>query len=258
MTRDWMDINADGGESFGRWVLGADAELFAQVSSANIACGYHAGDPVNMRKAVRAAKAAGIAVGAHPGFPDLLGFGRRKWDIPDDDVVDYIVYQVGALAAIAATEGVELAHVKPHGVLYGRVDRDADTSLAVAEALQLIRPGMPLVAAPGPGVDALRKHGLPVIVESAVDLEYTDDGLMIVEKQPQPKDPALIAQRALDMADGFVTSVNGRKVHLEVESICVHGDRPGAPAIAAAVRAALESAGISVEAPGDRVLATVR
>jgi UPF0271 protein len=244
-----IDINADAGESFGRWSLGSDAELIPLVTTVNVACGFHAGDPANMRRSVVLARDAGISVGAHPGYPDLLGFGRRRFAVSEDDVVDYIAYQTGALMAIAATEGVTLTHVKPHGALYGQVSESADLALRVARALQSLQQGLSLMITPGAGASAVRQADLPVVLDAAADLEYDDAGKNIIEPVPQRKDPAVVADRALGLARGHVVTVSGREVPLAVETVCVHGDRPNAPEVARAVRAALEDAGLQVRSP---------
>lgn len=241
-----FDINADAGESFGRWILGSDAELLSLVSTVNIACGFHAGDPANMRKAVILARDAGVAVGAHPGYPDLLGFGRRRLAVSDDDVVDYILYQTGALAAIAATEGVRLTHMKPHGALYGQVASSPELALRVARALGAVQPGLSLMTAAGAAGRAVRAEGLPVVFDAPADLEYDDEGINIIEPVPMAKDPELVADRAMGLIEGYVITVSGTSVPLQPESVCVHGDRPNAPAVALAVRRRMEAAGIEV------------
>lgn len=241
-----IDINADAGESFGRWQLGSDAELLPLVTSVNVACGFHAGDPANMRRSVVLARELGISIGAHPGYPDLLGFGRRRFGVSADDVVDYITYQAGALVAIAATEGVRLTHVKPHGALYGQVADSADLALHVARNLGRVQEGLALMIAPGPGADAVRDAELPVVLDAAADLDYDDDGKNIIEPVPGPKDPEAVAERALGLARGHVVTVSGTRVPLEVETVCVHGDRPNAVAVAMAVRARLEAEGFCV------------
>lgn len=241
-----IDLNADAGESFGRWKLGADEDLFPIVTTVNVACGYHAGDPVNMRKAVVGARDAGCAVGAHPGYPDLLGFGRRAIPVSVDDTVDYVLYQTGALMAIAASEGVTLSHVKPHGSLMGAVVRSSELAVAVAAAIQHVRPGLPLVMSPGPALDAVRDAQLFAIAENAADLDFTDDGFNVIEPMPAAKDPDGVAERALKMVHGTVDTVTGTEISMPVQSVCVHGDRPNAVAVARAVRARLEAAGVSI------------
>ncbi|AUI58371.1 5-oxoprolinase subunit PxpA [Amycolatopsis sp. BJA-103] len=249
MTAPTIDLNADAGESFGRWTLGDDEALFRHITTANIACGYHAGDPATMRSSLIRAREAGIAAGAHPGYPDLLGFGRRALPATDSDVVDYILYQVGALAGLAAVENVPLTHVKPHGALMGRICRSPELATRVARALQPVLPGVPLMFAPTEAMRAVTTAGLPVIPENAADLDFDQDGINIVEPVPRTKDPEAIADRALEMARGTVRTVGGTVIPMPVRSICVHGDRPNAVAVAAAVRRRLESAGFLLRAP---------
>jgi UPF0271 protein len=249
MTINEIDINADAGEGFGRWVLGSDAELLPLVTSVNIACGFHAGDPSNMRRSVVLAREVGVSIGAHPGYPDLLGFGRRRLAVNDDEVVDYIVYQTGALCAIAATEGVTLTHVKPHGALYGQVSDSPALAVRVCERLQQVQTGLRLMIAPGAGASAVRECALPLILDAAADLEYDDDGKNIIEPTPAAKDPDEVAERALGLAQGFVITESGRRVPLRPETLCLHGDRPNAPDIARAVRARLKHEGIRVRSP---------
>jgi UPF0271 protein len=251
MLAQEMDLNADAGESFGRWVLGADAELLPLVTTVNIACGFHAGDPANMRKSLVLARDAGISVGAHPGYPDLLGFGRRRMPVSVSDAIDYIIYQAGALYGLAATEGVRLTHVKPHGSLYGQVSESAELAVAVARQLQSIQPGLALMVSPGEGASAVRAASLPIVLDAATDLEYDDNGTNIIEPLPAAKDPELVADRALGLAKGYITTVSGRTLPLSPQSLCVHGDRPNAPAIARAVRERLEGEGVRLRSVFD-------
>lgn len=241
-----IDINADAGESFGRWQLGSDAELLPLVTSVNVACGFHAGDPANMRRSVVLARELGISVGAHPGYPDLLGFGRRRLAVSAEDVIDYIMYQTGALIAVAAAEGVRLTHVKPHGALYGQMADSSDLALRVSQAMQRVQEGLSLMVAPGPGASAVREAGLPVVLDAAADLEYDDDGKNIIEPVPAAKDPDTVADRALGLARGHVVTVSGRTLPVVVETVCVHGDRPNAVDVATAVRRRLEASGFEV------------
>ena len=242
----WIDINADAGESFGRWVLGRDAELLPLVTTVNIACGFHAGDPSTMRRSLVLARDLGLSIGAHPGYPDLLGFGRRRLTISADDAIDYIVYQTGALHALALAEGITLTHVKPHGALYGQVADSPEVALGTVRQLQSIRPGLSLLIAPGVGAQAVRDAGLPVVLDAATDLEYDDNGWNIIEPVPGEKDPEVVAERAVGLAGGYVVTVSGKKVPLVAQSLCVHGDRPNAPEIARAVRTRLEAGGVEV------------
>lgn len=241
-----IDINADAGESFGRWTLGADAELLPLVTSVNIACGFHAGDPANMRRSIVLAREHGVSPGAHPGYPDLLGFGRRRLAVSEHDVVDYVAYQTGALMAIAASEDVRLTHVKPHGALYGQISDSDELALRVAQALQKLQDGLTLMIFPGTAASAVREAGLPVVFDAAADLEYDESGRNIIEPVPAAKDPELVAERALSLAHGNVQTVAGNTVPVPAETICVHGDRPNAPQVAAAVRARLDRAGVGV------------
>ncbi|GAA2275427.1 5-oxoprolinase subunit PxpA [Actinomadura luteofluorescens] len=255
MTTRRIDINADAGESYGRWQLGEDARLFRYVSSTNIACGFHAGDPTTMRAAVEAARDAGVAVGAHPGYPDKLGFGRRAMAISIEETADYVVYQVGALAATAASEGVQLRHLKPHGALMGAVCRNPDLATAIAVAVRRTGLDLPLMLAPSPALDAVKAAGHPVIPENAVDLDFDDDGLNLIEPRPAAKDPHRVADVALAAADGHAVTATGRSIPMPVRSICVHGDRPNAVDIASAIHRRLTEAGITIE-PATAVVST--
>ena len=241
-----IDINADAGESFGRWTLGQDDELFKHVSTVNIACGYHAGDPGTMRRAIIGARDAGCAIGAHPGFPDLLGFGRRALPVSDADIVDYILYQTGALMALAADEGVTLTHVKPHGAMAAAIYPLPERAVAIARALRSVGPGLPLMLAPTPGLHAIRAAGLPVISDQAADLEFTADGRNIIEPIPAAKDPSVVADSASRLAAGTALTEIGTLIDMPVQTICVHGDRPNAAELAAAVRTRLVAEGFVV------------
>lgn len=244
-----IDINADAGESFGRWVLGNDVELFKYVTTVNIACGYHAGDPATMRQAVVNARDASVSAGAHPGYPDLLGFGRRAIPVSVSDTIDYILYQVGALQAIAASEGVVLTHVKPHGSLYFAVSTSPELAVGVSQALQSLQPDFPMLLAPGSASDAVKSHNLALIAENAADLDFDDQGRNIIEPRPLPKDPERVADQAVRMAGGTVLTVSGEEIPMVVQSICIHGDRANASEIAQTVRKRLEATGIVVESP---------
>jgi UPF0271 protein len=246
VTATRIDINADIAESFGRWNLGEDFELVKLVTTVNVACGWHAGDPATMHRAVEMAAGAGVNVGAHPGFPDLLGFGRRPIVIDDTDAVDYVLYQVGALMGVASRFGVTLSHVKPHGAFYGSIVTNPERAVAIGHALQSLQPGMPMLLAPGPGTDALHAAGLPVIADNAADLDFDEDGRNIIEPRPHPRDPELVAQQALRMARGTALTVSGREVPMPVQTVCVHGDRPNVVAVATAVRRVLAANDVDV------------
>lgn len=250
-----MDINADLGESFGRWTLGDDAELMRSISSANVACGYHAGDPGIMRETVRRARDAGVAVGAHPGFPDLQGFGRRSLAASPREVEDFVLYQVGALAAIAAAEGMRLQHVKPHGALYNMALRDAALADAIAGAVASFDRTLILFGLPGTQlVRAGRDAGLRVAAEGFADRSYEPDGSLTPRTNPGAiiHDPGEAIDRAVRMAQsGVVRAAGGADIAMRVDTICVHGDTPDAHTLTRRLRRALEDAGLLVKALRD-------
>lgn len=240
-----IDLNADVGESFGAWVLGDDAALLDVVTSANIACGAHAGDPGTMRRTCALAAQRGVRIGAQVGYRDLAGFGRRFLDVAHDDLVDDVLAQLGALAAFAHVAGSRIAYVKPHGALYNAVVTHEEQAAALVEAVRLYDPALPLVGLPGGRSLALAAAaGLPTVREGFADRAYTSSGELVPRSQPGAvlHEPAEVAARVLRMVAGSVTAVDGTEVAVEVDSVCVHGDTPGAVAIARAVRAALEQA----------------
>lgn len=242
-----IDINADAGESFGRWSLGSDETFLPHVSSVNIACGFHAGDPVTMRRTVQIAKRHGLGVGAHPGLPDLLGFGRRIMAIDTEELIDAILFQIGALTAIAATEGVALAHVKPHGALYKMLSMDPKLSAAVGAAIYKLDPRLYLVLLAGPGADAAEAVGVRVVREAFIDLDYDADGGLIVERIVAPYEPEKVAQRALRLlCEGLLRTRAGTDIRVDAKTICLHGDRPNSSDVAQTVKAALVAAGITI------------
>jgi UPF0271 protein len=249
-----IDLNADAGESFGRWRLGDDENLLPLVSSVNVACGWHAGDPATMRRSVELARASGTALGAHPGLPDLVGFGRRPIGLSPADAADACLYQYGALRGFADAVGVPVTHVKPHGALYGLTMRDPEVAVAVADAVRAAGPDLIVVLLAGPTADQVADRGVRVAREAFADLEYDDDGLIIVEPDPQPKDPESCADRVVDILRGTVTTVGGRRIPVDADTVCIHGDRPNAVAIAAAVRDRLAAEGVTI-APMGEVLA---
>jgi len=241
-----IDINGDAGESYGRWTLGDDAAFLPHVSSVNIACGFHGGDPATMRQTLRIAKAAGIAIGAHPSFPDLMGFGRRMMTIAPDEMVDYTLYQLGALAAIARSEGLSIAHVKPHGAFYKACSIDMALSKALGAAIAAYDPQMFLVLLAGPGADAAEAAGARVAREAFIDLDY-DDGGLIIERVAPLRDPSLVAQRALRIVrEGKLTAIDGRDIDVSVSTLCLHGDRANSAEVARTVKQTLEANGIAV------------
>ncbi len=250
----FIDLNSDLGESFGRWSLGTDDAVMSSITSANVACGYHAGDPGVMRATVRAAKAAGVAVGAHPGFPDLVGFGRRNLAATPGEVEDFVLYQVGALAAIAAAEGVRLQHVKPHGALYNMAIRDRPLADAIARAVAAFDPGLILFGLPG--TELLRageRTKLRVGAEGFADRAYEADGSLTPRSRPGAviSDAGEVVRRAVRLVtEGAVTTIDGRDIPMRVDTICTHGDTAGSHELTKQIRQALERAGVKVRAIG--------
>lgn len=224
------------------------------ITSANVACGFHAGDPGVMRATVALAREHGVAVGAHPGFPDLEGFGRRELQVSPRDVEDFVVYQVGALAAIAAAQGVRLQHVKPHGALFTMAVRDVALADAIARAAAVIDRALILFGLPGSElVAAGQRAGLRTAREGFTDRAYRADGTLVPRAQPGAviHDPEIVVRRALRLVrEGTVEAVDGSRVPLVIDTLCVHGDTPGAAELAARIRLALRDAGIDVKAVG--------
>jgi UPF0271 protein len=249
-----IDLNADVGESLGPWPMGDDAALIPLVSSVNIACGFHAGDPATIERTVALAAAAGAAIGAHPGYPDLAGFGRRDMTMSPADLEAAVVYQVGAVAAFARAARSELRHVKAHGALYNRAVVDPAIAAAVARAVRRCSGELILVGLAGSELlVAGAAEGLPVAAEAFPDRAYEADGTLRSRALAGAvlTDSAAIAERALAMArDGEVRAVDGTVVTIRPVTLCLHGDTPGAAEHARAVRAALDAAGIAVMAVG--------
>ena len=246
-----VDLNADVGESSAGSSLSQDPALMRSITSANVACGFHAGDPGVMRATVALAREHGVAVGAHPGFPDLEGFGRRELQVSPRDVEDFVVYQIGALAGIAAAQGVRLQHVKPHGALFNMAARYAALADAVARAMTMIDSAMILFGLPGSElVKAGARAGLRTASEVFADRAYRPDGSLVPRQQEGAviHDADAVEQRVIAMVrDQAVTAVDGSRVAVTIDTICVHGDTPGAAALAVRVRAALEYAGVLVK-----------
>lgn len=249
-----IDLNADVGESFGAYTLGQDADLIPLITSANIACGFHAGDPGVMRATVALAREHGVAVGAHPGFPDLVGFGRRELKATPAEIENAVAYQIGALAGIGAAEGVRLQHVKAHGALYNMAVRDRTIADAVARATALVDRTLILLGLPDSQLIAAgRNAGLRTAAEGFADRAYQPDGTLVPRGHANAviEDAETVVHRAITMArDRSIVAANGSPVRLDVETICVHGDTPGAAALAARIREALRTAGIVVKAIG--------
>ena len=248
--RTTIDLNADVGESVGAWPMGDDEHLIPLVSSVNIACGFHAGDPLTIERTIRLSIDAKAAIGAHPGYPDLVGFGRRDLDMAPDELEAALIYQVAAVAGLARAAGAELRHVKAHGALYNRAAHDERLADAIARAVRRFSPGLVLVGLAGSRlVEAGRAAGLAVAAEAFPDRAYEPDGSLLSRRLPGGvlTDSEAIAGRAMGMArDGTVTATDGSVIPLRADTLCLHGDTPGAAEHARAVRDALEAAGITI------------
>jgi UPF0271 protein len=239
-----VDLNADMGESFGRWTLGDDDALMPFLTSANIACGFHGGDPHVMRRTVATALEHGVGIGAHVALPDLLGFGRRRMAVAPAELRDYVLYQAGAMQAFAAAAGGRLQHVKPHGALYAMCQGDDELSDAVAEAVAELEGDVALLLAGERVAAAAERAGVRFVPEGYVDLDYAGDGSLVIERVKQVRDPETTAKRAVRLVtESTVETLDGTELELHARSICIHGDAPNAPQIAGAVRRALEGAG---------------
>jgi UPF0271 protein len=239
------------GESYGAWTMGDDEALMPHITSASVACGWHAGDPTVMRKTIRLAKRYGVRVGAHPGYPDRLGFGRRPMQLSAEEAGDYLLYQVGALAAFARAEGLRLQHVKPHGALYHVAAKDRPLARGIAEAVAEADPTLILVGPPGSElVQAGQEVGLRVAREGFGDRAYEEDGSLVSRRRPGAvlTDPEAIGDQVLMMLEGKVRAIGGRMVAISVDTICLHGDTPGAPAIARRLRERLAQATVQAVA----------
>ena len=246
-----IDLNADLGESFGRWVLGDDAAMLDLVSSANVACGFHAGDPSTLLATVTGAAERGVVVGAQVGYRDLAGFGRRYIEMDPTDLTADVIYQIGALDGLARTAGTRVRYVKPHGALYNAVVHHPEQAAAVVDAVRRYDRTLPVVGLPGSVLlDLAGRAGLPVIREAFADRAYTAAGTLVprTESGALLRDSAQVATRVIRMVTaGEIEAVDGTVVAVEMDSVCVHGDSPGAVHLAAAVRTALERAGIDVQ-----------
>ncbi|MFA5026809.1 MAG: 5-oxoprolinase subunit PxpA [Candidatus Methylomirabilota bacterium] len=248
-----IDLNSDLGESYGVYALGDDARILPWVTSANVACGWHGGDPSVMRQTIAAAKAAGVAVGAHPSYPDHLGFGRRVMQLSRQEARDYLLYQIGALRAFADAAGHPLQHVKPHGALYNAAVKDRELSLGIAEAVGEAGGELILVTLPGgETLKAGREVGIRVACEAFGDRAYHEDGTLVPRKIPGSliTDPQAVAERVLSMVKGEVEAITGKRIRLAPDTVCLHGDTPGAAGIAQAVRRRLAAEGVEVTSMG--------
>lgn len=245
-----MDLNSDVGESFGSWSMGDDAAVFRSVSSANVACGFHAGDPSVMAQTCRDAAAAGVTVGAHVAYRDLAGFGRRFLDCSPTELADDVLYQMGALEAVARAAGTRVSYVKPHGALYNTIAHHEVHAQAVVDAVRAFGGDLPLLLLPGSvALEKAERAGLRAVTEAFADRGYTPDGRLVSRREEGAvlHDAAEVTERMVRLAqDGTLTAVDGSTVRIHAESICVHGDTPGAAAMAAEVRRGLEDAGVTI------------
>ncbi|OFZ84064.1 MAG: lactam utilization protein LamB [Betaproteobacteria bacterium RBG_16_66_20] len=248
-----IDLNCDMGESYGAWKMGADAEVMPLITSANIACGFHAGDPATIRKTVRLAVDRGVAVGAHPSLPDLMGFGRRVMRISPQDMYDLVIYQAGAVEAFARAAGAKLHHVKCHGALYNMAATDEGLSEAMARAVRDLGGNVMLYALSNSlMMNTARNKNIPVAGEVFADRGYSDDGTLAPRDRPggMIEEPMAAAKQALAMIEeGYVMSLSGKRVAVAADTMCLHGDQPGAVAFAQTLRKAFSERGITVAAP---------
>ncbi|MBT2504896.1 LamB/YcsF family protein [Streptomyces sp. ISL-98] len=252
MTWASIDLNADLGEGFGRWRLTDDEQLLSVVTSANVACGFHAGDAATMRRVCDLAAEHGVRIGAQVSYRDLAGFGRRSMDVPSDELTAEIAYQIGALEVFARAAGAPVSYVKPHGALYNRVVHDEEQATAVISGVLLAGGSLPVLGLPGSRLlDIADKAGLPVVPEAFADRAYTAEGTLVPRGQDGAvvTDPGAVVERSVSMARfGVVTSHCGQPVGVRARSLCLHGDTPGAVGLARRVRSRLEDAGVRVEA----------
>lgn len=245
-----IDLNCDLGESFGAYILGLDDQVLPFISSANVACGFHASDPVVMANTVALTKQAGVAVGAHPGYPDLQGFGRRNMTIPPKDVKAMVQYQVGALQAFCTANGLKLQHVKPHGAMYNMAGKDPELAMAICQGIQEVDPSLILLGLSGSAMlTAARQLGLRCAKEVFADRAYEEDGSLVSRSKPGAMitDEEEAVQRVIRMVkQGVVTAVTGKDIPIQADSVCVHGDSPKALAFVQKIRAALTAEGIQI------------
>ncbi|MEP6495150.1 MAG: 5-oxoprolinase subunit PxpA [bacterium] len=251
---DRVDLNCDMGESFGAYTIGADDAVFPHITSANVACGFHGGDPSVMRTTIARAQQAGVAVGAHPSLPDLIGFGRRTMDVSAQEAYDLVVYQVGALLGFARAAGVALQHVKAHGALYNMAAATPDLAAAIARGVRDVDRGLVLFGLPGSHLisEGIRA-GLTTACEAFADRNYMSDGSLVSRKRADAHvhDADQAVARAIRMVrDGKVTSIEGDDIAIRADTICIHGDGPHAAEFAQRLRSAFEAAGIAVRAMG--------
>ncbi|MFD8761586.1 LamB/YcsF family protein [Streptomyces mirabilis] len=247
-----IDLNADLGEGFGRWRLTDDEQLLSVVTSANVACGFHAGDAATMRRVCELAAERGVRIGAQVSYRDLAGFGRRAMDVPPDELAAEVAYQIGALEVFARAAGACVSYVKPHGALYNRVVHDEEQAAAVVEGVLLADAALPVLGLPSSRLLKLAERaGLPTATEAFADRAYTEQGTLVPRTQADAviTDAEAVVERSLGLARfGMVTSHSGTPIPVRARSLCLHGDTPGAVDLARRVRARLESSGVAVKA----------
>lgn len=245
-----IDLNSDLGESFGAWRMGDDSAMLDVVSSANVACGFHAGDPAGILRTLRAAAERDIAIGAHVGYRDLVGFGRRDMDPTSEELIGDVIYQIGALKGLAAAAGTRVNYVKPHGALYNTIAFDTRQAADVIAAILAVDASLALVALAGsPLIAQARAAGLTVVAEAFADRGYTAEGALVSRREAGAvlHDPEVIAKRMVRLVqEGVLEAIDGTMAKVDAQSICVHGDSPGAVAIAQRLRSALQEAGVAI------------
>ena len=251
MPRSHIDLNSDMGESFGHWRLGDDEGLMKYISSANIAGGFHAGDPHTMHRVVRLAKEHGVALGIHPGYRDVVGFGRRHLDASPDEVRDEVLYQLGALREFARYYGLKVQHVKLHGALYMRAAKDAALSRAVIEAIQRVDSQLIIYCMRASETyEVAVQLGQPVVAEFYADRDYNEDGTIVFARSVGRMDPEAVAEKVLRaVREGKVRAVSGADIDIQFDSVCVHSDTPGAVELARAIHDRLKANGVEIRAP---------
>ena len=252
-----IDINSDLGESFGAWSMGDDDAMLDIVTSANVACGFHAGDPAGILRTLKAAAARQVSIGAHVSYPDKVGFGRRNMDVASDELTADVIYQIGALQGLAQAAGTRVSYVKPHGALYNTIAHDRRQALAVIAAIRAVDSRLVLVALAGSSlIELAREQCLTCIAEAFADRAYTPEGTLVSRREPGAvlHDPQLIAQRMLRLVeDGTLEAIDGSITRIQADSICVHGDSPAAVAMARELRRVMEQANMRLQAfAGDR------
>ena len=249
-----IDLNCDMGESFGTYVLGYDEQAMPFVTSVNVACGFHASDPDNMAKTVMLAKKHGVAVGAHPGYPDLVGFGRRSMALTPEEVKNAVIYQIGALDAFCKAAGVRLQHVKVHGALYNNAEKDLTVATAIAKAIKAVDPSLYMLCLANSQMGvAAKQEGVPFVEEAFADRAYTEEGSLVSRKVEGSviHDINEVVTRVVRMVtEKTVVAITGKVIPIQAQTICVHGDTPGAVDMVKAIRAALEKENVKLRAFG--------